>query len=66
MTPFWKEERWGYSIYQNEQNLLLGLDPPIPLIGRLFVSDIVLNIISYPNLNITELKNYICKQIYAS
>ena len=21
MTPFWKEERWDYKIYENEQNL---------------------------------------------
>ena len=19
MTPFWKEERWGYNLYQNER-----------------------------------------------
>ena len=32
MTPFWKEERWGYNIYQNEQNLFfLAGPPPIPL-----------------------------------
>ena len=31
MTPFWKEEIWGYIIYQNEQNLFFWLDPPIPL-----------------------------------
>ena len=30
MTPFWKEERWGYKIYQNEQNYFLA-GPPILL-----------------------------------
>ena len=32
MTPFWKEERWGYNIYQNEQKNFFDLDPPRPLI----------------------------------
>ena len=32
MTQFWKEESWGYKIYQNEENLFFWLDPPIPLI----------------------------------
>ena len=31
MTPFWKEERLGYRIYQNEQKQFFGLDPPIHL-----------------------------------
>ena len=32
MTPFWKEERYGYNIYQNEQkHIFLALTPPIPL-----------------------------------
>ena len=24
MTPFWKGERWGFKIYQNEQDLFLA------------------------------------------
>ena len=28
MTPFWKEERWDYNIYQNEQNLIFLVGPP--------------------------------------
>ena len=28
MTPFWKEERWGYNISQNEQNLFFWDGPP--------------------------------------
>ena len=37
MTQFWKEEKWGYNIHeQNEQNLLFWLDPPpIPLISTI-------------------------------
>ena len=31
MTPFWKEERWGYNIYQNEQNLFFLAGPPYTL-----------------------------------
>ena len=31
MTPFWKEERWGYNIHQNEQNPFILVGPPIPL-----------------------------------
>ena len=32
MTPFWKEGRYGYNIYQNEQKLnFLVWTPPIPL-----------------------------------
>ena len=33
MTPFWKEERQGYNIYENEQNHFFGeAGPPlIPL-----------------------------------
>ena len=37
MTLFWKEERLGYNIYQNEQNLFFWLDPPIPLISQSFI-----------------------------
>ena len=33
MTPFWKEERWGYNIYQNEQKQFFWPRPPIPLRG---------------------------------
>jgi len=33
MTTFWKEERQGHNIYQNEQNLFFWAGPPpIPLI----------------------------------
>ena len=32
MTPIWKEERWGYNIYQNEQNQFFGgWTPPYTL-----------------------------------
>merc|ERR1719505_94431 len=32
MAPFWREERWGYSICQDEPNLFfLAGPPPIPL-----------------------------------
>ena len=31
MTTFWKKERYGYNIYQNEQNLFFLAGPPIPL-----------------------------------
>ena len=31
MTPFWKEERWGYNIYQNKRKLKFWPRPPIPL-----------------------------------
>ena len=32
MTPFRKEERYGYNIYQSEQKqFFFDLDPPIPL-----------------------------------
>ena len=29
MTTFWKEERQGYNIYQNEQNLFFWAGPPL-------------------------------------
>ena len=31
MTPFWKDERWGYNMYQKEQNLFFGWTSPILL-----------------------------------
>ena len=32
MTPRWKGERWGYNIYQNEQNQSFGgAGPPYTL-----------------------------------
>ena len=35
IPPFWREERWGYNIYQNEQKQFFGLDPsPTPLTSR--------------------------------
>ena len=47
MTPFWKEERWGYNIYQNKQKHFFGLDPsPIPL-------NVVLNDYTFAK-NLTE------------
>ena len=34
MTPFWKEERWGYNIYQNEKQQFFWPRPSIPLTRR--------------------------------
>ena len=32
MTPFWKEERWGYNIYQDKRNIdFLPWTPPYTL-----------------------------------
>ena len=33
MTTFWKDDREGYKIHQNEQKQFFDLDPPIPLMG---------------------------------
>ena len=31
MNPFWKEEIWGYNIYQNEQKQFFWPRPPYTL-----------------------------------
>ena len=37
MTPFWKEERWGYNIYQNEQKQFFWpIGPLYPQLKRKF------------------------------
>ena len=34
MTQFWKEERWGYNIYQNKRNWkILAWTPLYPAVG---------------------------------